>query len=207
MNTTLRIASLVLGLVIASAASALAAPVTVSCPGVIDPPATRQFTLTTDPGTALCFDWGTGNLSGNPGGGNPDPFLTAHPEFSTFDKSDDAITGLFEGALTIDNSTTGGPWSIDRTGMGNQALVIAFKINDAQGIFPSWAAFLLPGGIDSADWTATGRQGLSHAIVYGRQCQSTTEPGCGEKRRIPEPTMLGLLGVGLLATAHRLRRR
>lgn len=144
------------------AGSAGAVPVT--CP-VSPTPDERVFTLDTTPGST-CLGHGTGNISGNPA---DDPIFGLLPNLVLIDKSDNG-GGALDGALVATaGSLTGGlsgSFSFSAPGFTN--FVIGFKSGFGR-IIPVWAAFLLPAGVFSGDWSISGTQALSHANLYGVQ--------------------------------------
>jgi hypothetical protein len=142
-----------------SASVANAVPVSVMCPGT---PATtdREFTVTTDPGSAVCLASAPGNLNGNADAINALGYIT-------LDKSDDLITGALPQSLTATPPTSGlsGTFSFSAPGYTN--FVIAFKSGQGQ-LDPDWAAFTLPNGVTSGTWAISGAQALSHVNLYGQ---------------------------------------
>ncbi|MEZ5564756.1 MAG: hypothetical protein R3F24_04230 [Gammaproteobacteria bacterium] len=161
---------------------ASAAPVSVMCPGTAST-ADREFTITTDPGSAVCLASAPGNLNGNSDAINALGYIT-------LDKTDDLTTGALPQSLTATPPTGGlsGTFSINAPGYTN--LVIAFK--SGQGTLdPDWAAFTLPDGVTSGTWAISGQQALSHANLYGQV--------------VPVPAAVWLFGsaIGLLGLARR----
>lgn len=148
-----------LAVALLGAASAYAAPVSVMCPGS---PATtdREFTITTDPGTAVCLAYAPGNLNGNGDAINQLGYIT-------LDKTDDLITGALPQSLTATPPTSGlsGTFSFSAPGYTN--FVIAFKSGQGQ-LDPDWAAFTLPNGVTSGSWAIGGQQALSHVNLYAQ---------------------------------------
>jgi len=176
------------------AATAQAAAVTVSCPDTIST-GDREFMITTDPGTALCLAFGTGNVNGNSDAINSLGYIT-------LDKSDDTITGIFPLALTGSPSLVSGlgggdpPATFSFSAPGYTDFVIAFKSGEGQ-LDPDWAAFLLPAGVTSGNWAISGQQELSHVNLYGRLSP------------VPLPAtawllLTGVAGLGALARRQRL---
>ncbi len=195
-SARLAAASFVAVAVAMMAGAAGAATVTTFCPGTV---ATndREFTVTTVAPGATCIAYGSGNISGNSAGANPDPlFGILGASYQLIGKSDStpsivSVTGV--GALT-------GTWALflpaAPTGMMWTNLVLALKSGVAQ-LNPDWAAFGLPNGVTSGTWSiANGRQSLSHANLYG------------ELAPIPVPAagLLLLGGLGALAAMRRRRR-
>lgn len=177
-----------------------AATVSVSCPGTAAA-TDREFTIATDPGST-CFASGTGNISGEDSGANPDPLFALlatglGPGHILIDKSDDTTSGLFpNGALSGSPSLISGlsgDWSFLLPPGTWTNVVIAFKSGQNQ-LDPDWAAFLLPDGVTSGTWSISGQNALSHVNLYA---QRTTTP-------IPLPAagflLIGALGgLGLVA--------
>jgi hypothetical protein len=173
------------------ASAASAAPITVTCPGGAY---TRQFSLTTDPSGATCYQFGTGNgVSTGP---------------------DDVLVGL--GWTVIDKDQNpdsvwpNDAWfSIDPIGAGSGTFTIspavwaaygqvAIGLKSGNNLDVDWASFILPYGETSGSWEiqpSTGG-GLSHATLYGQGAPV-----------VPEPASMVLLGSGLLGLAARARRK
>jgi hypothetical protein len=186
MSTRWRVLAGLLGLAVL-ASGAQAASVTVYCPGSLST-SDREFSVTTDPGTATCFKYGDGNLSGNNDEVNQAGYLT-------LDKSDDDLSIVRPGSLTVtppDNSLSG---TFSFTAPGYTDFIIAFKTGEGQ-LDPDWAAFLLPAGVTSGEWSISGQNELSHALLYGKP---TVVP-------LPAAAWLllsGAAGLGLLARRRR----
>lgn len=142
-----------------AAAGAQAAAVSVSCPGTAAT-TDREFTITTDPGTAVCFASAPGNLNGNGDAINQLGYIT-------LDKSDDLTSGALPQSLTATPPTSGlsGTFSFNAPGYTN--FVIAFKSGQGQ-LDPDWAAFTLPNGVTSGTWAISGQQALSHVNLYAQ---------------------------------------
>lgn len=210
-------AALVAGLALSTGVASAA---TVSCGG----PASntvREFTLNTTP-SSTCLASGTGNISGNPSGGNADPIFgiwnsTYGTNLTLIDKSDDTVSGVGPNALTavIGSLVTGLSGSFSfllpaaPAGQVWTDLVIAFKSGSGmytggQGrpvpIVPEWAAFVLPAGVTSGSWTISGQQALSHVNLYGRLVNAPPPPP------IPLPASGLLLVTGLAALAIKRRK-
>ncbi len=162
---------------------ALAVPVAVMCPGTLAT-SDREFTVTTDPGSAVCLDSAPGNLNGNADAINALGYIT-------LDKSDDLVTGALLQSLTATPPTSGlsGTFSFSAPGYTN--FVIAFKSGAGQ-LNPDWAAFTLPNGVTSGWWAISGTQALSHVNLYGQAV-------------VPVPAAAWLFGsaFGLLAVVRR----
>ncbi len=166
------------------ASVASAAAVAVSCPGT---PITtdREFTITTDPGTAACLATGVGNLNGNNDSINQLGYVL-------LDKSDDLISGALLQSLTATPPTSGLSGTFSFTAPGYTDFVIAFK--SGQGVLdPDWAAFTLPNNVTSGSWTISGSQQLSHVNLYGKV--------------VPVPAALWLFVSGLGGLAGLARRK
>lgn len=174
------------GLLGSSAADAAA--VSVNCPGTVAT-GDREFTVTTNPGTATCLAFGPGNVNGN---GDAINLL----DYITLDKSDDLHSGALPGSLIVTEPDClwSGTFSINAPGYTD--FVIAFKSGSGK-LDPDWAAFALPEGVTSGSWSISGKQELSHANLYGR----LIEP-------IPLPSAVWFLGsaLSLLGWARRSRR-
>jgi len=189
---------------------AFAALVSADCVGV-----GQTFTLTTETTAATCYAvaaLGDNNISGNPGGANPDPlFGMFDTDFGAgsmvlIDKNDDGISGVDTDAITAANSTLGGDWSfsVDTAPAGTEyfGYVLAFKTGGGFKSISTWAAFLLPDDITSGSWSTTGTNGLSHVNLYARLRDLPPPP--------PSPVPLpaaGFLLVGALGALGAMRRR
>jgi len=163
--------------------------VAVQCPGTAQTN-DREFTLDTSPGAFGCLAFGPGNINGN-----NDPINMLG--WITLDKSDDGTSGLFPNAITTPvpgDGTTNGSFSFTPP-PGFTDFVLALKSGEGQ-LDPDWAAFRLPAGVTSGEWSISGQQGLSHINLYGRR---------GDQ--VPEPGTMALLGLGLVAVAFARRRR
>ena len=178
----------VLGLAL-MVSEAQAASVTVYCPGSAST-TDREFSVTTDPGTATCILYGAGNLNGN-----NDPVNQLAPGYLTLDKSDDLLSGVLPGSLTATPPTSGLSGTFSITAPGYTDFIIAFKTGEGQ-IDPDWAAFRLPAGVTSGSWSISGQQEMSHSILYGRL---TPVP-------LPAAAWLLLSGVASLGALARRRR-
>lgn len=142
------------------AAVANAVPVSVMCPGSIIT-TDREFTITTDPGSAVCLASAPGNISGNNDAINQLGYIT-------LDKTDDLTSGAVPQSLTATPPTSGLSGTFSFTApAGYTNFVIAFK--SGQGILdPDWAAFTLPSGVTSGSWAISGSQQLSHVNLYAQ---------------------------------------
>jgi hypothetical protein len=196
----LKTLSMALAAVLVAGAAAAA---TVHCPGTTS--AGRVFTLDTST-ASTCLGFGGGNISGNPGGADPDPIFGLMPGLTLIDKSDDGTSGAGPASL----SATSGSLTSGLTGAFSFILpaapagftwtniVIAFK-SGFGGITPTWAAFLLPGGVTSGTWTISGaKQGLSHVNLYGELVPAAVP--------LPAAGLLLAGAIGGLAMARRRRK-
>lgn len=198
--------ALFLGSSALAAGAASATTVTASCPGSVTS-TTRVFKVTTAAPGASCFATGTGNLSGNNKGANPDPlFALMGAAFGAgsqlIDKTDSGPTILSATGV----SSLSGLWSFilpaAPKGYVWTNLVLAFKSGQGGGpkrnpiTGPDWAAFLLPNGVTSGSWQiATGQQSLSHANLYG-QLVAAPVP-------LPAAGLALLAGLGALGAVRR----
>lgn len=166
--------------------SAFAVPVLVNCPDTSST-ADREFTVTTDPGTAVCLAYAPGNLNGNGDAINQLGYIT-------LDKSDDLTSGALPQSLTVTPPTSGlsGTFSFNAPGYTN--FVIAFKSGVGR-LDPDWAAFQLPDGVTSGTWEISGSQELSHANLYAQVVP------------VPAAVWLFASGFGLLVPALRRGRQ
>ena len=155
------------------------------CPGTSST-TDREFTVTTDPGTAVCLASDAGNLNGNNDAVNQLGYIT-------LDKTDDTTSGAAPQTLTVTPPTSGlsGIFSFTPTA-GYTNYVIAFKSGQGQ-LDSDWAAFTLPNGVTSGSWEISGNQQLSHALLYAQV--------------VPVPAAVWLFGSGLLGLVGVARRR
>ncbi len=127
----------------------------------------RIFTLTTTP-NASCLDHGTSNINGNDDDIND-------LGYTTLDKTDRKPN---EGypldppniTLTTNPANSGTSGTFTFTADSNWInYVIAFKVGSGTAD-PDWAAFLLPTGVTSGNWSITGVNPteLSHANLYAQ---------------------------------------
>jgi hypothetical protein len=120
-------------------------------------------TVTTSPDSS-CFAAGD---TGGPGTQESQVLTTAPYNLTLLDKSDDNVTGLLNGALTITNGAASGNFSISAAGWSQ--FVLSFK-DGGQAI--DWVAILLAPGVTSGTWSLAffnqnGNPTLSHATLYG----------------------------------------
>lgn len=148
----------------------------------------RVFTLISTPDSS-CLAYGAGNLNGNSDAINALGYVT-------LDKSDDLTTGALPQSLTFTPPTSGLGGTFSIAAAGYTSFVVALKSGEGQ-LDPDWAAFLLPAGVLSGSWTISGKQELSHAVLYGIAAT------------VPLPAALPLLagGIGLLGALGWRRRR
>ncbi len=150
-----------------------------------------------DSQVSACLDAGEGNLTGNP---MNDLFLTGvGTGYEPAGKSDEPANNPFMIEYTQNGST--GTWSFDSSFWNTYSEgAIGFKFGT--GNQPDeWFVFSLVQGVFSGDWefvNVFGRGGgLSHINLYGK----------GTPTSVPEPTTLGLLGLGLVGLGLAARRR
>ena len=194
-----------------------AAAVEVQCPNPSTGFSTVYFAEGTGNTTVLECTFGDGNLNG---AGN-DAFLALDDEdsfgggWTSFCSTDGG--GCQE---VYDFEFTDGTWSF--TGVAGEQYVLGIK----DGTDPAWAAFLLdidPDGNYAGTWeiTKNGKTdfgALSHFVLYDREVETTTTPTTPSETVttptsstpgpvVPEPTLLTLLGGGLVVAARRMRRK
>lgn len=202
-----KLALLSLLTLVSFAATSEAAPVLVDCP---DSPSTtdREFTLTTDPLGATCFDYGddANELNANV----HDVIIDAG--WTLIDKDPDAtlpLDALFSvtGIGATSGSFTIGPslWTVF------DEILIGFVVGGGQ-IDPKWAVFQLPEGETTGLWENAPEQGggLSHANLYGRGTPVIDDHctnDCPDVTEVPEPATLLLLGSGLSLAVRRRRAK
>lgn len=186
----------------AMAASGVASAATVVCPNPLtgNQDNTYQTTSATD-----CV-WGDVNI----GQGNPanDGFLTgtgtndiaygdSGPTFgltgwTLIESSQDAAGMSTMTSLTLTNiTTTSFDWVLNNAAYGDYALGLV------NGEDPKWGVFLLEGSSGTASMTGGS---WSHIVLYGTGDPEAPPP-------LPEPAMLGLLGLGLVGIVAARRRR
>ena len=149
---------------------------------------TNDHMLVDDAYVSACVDAGVGNINGNPA---TDDFLLK-PEGTGY-------AGIGGGSFT--QAGTSGTFSIDAA-LWNIYSSIAIGFKFGTGNQPDeWFIYTLQDGVSSGTWQFVNvfrkGGGLSHLQLY-----STDVP-----RKVPEPTTLTLLGLGLLATPLLARRR
>ena len=145
---------------------------------------------------SACLDSGTGNLNGNAGGGNPDPFLDGvGSDFGTVAKSDDSAPAYnlqAAGTTGSDGDQSPGTWSFDANFWDHHSTgAIGFKFGT--GNEPDeWFVYSLVDGITSGDWIFVNQGGtgggLSHVNLYASP---------GNPTPVPAPGVLALFGLGL----------
>lgn len=186
MKTSYKLAAAV-ALAAAAVYSTSASATAITCPDPMGPDDTRSYTV--DP--ALSCVYGDGNINGN----TNDEFLDLTQPFGldwtlvgTNSTPGGAISGV---TITLDliNPGQSATWTITDTSYSNYALGVK------DGGTPKWAVFLLDGSSGTVSMTGGS---FSHFGLYGSGTPNN---------RVPEPNVLGLLGLGLLATGFVRRRK
>ena len=165
-----------LGAGIIAVGLALAAPLAlattaINCPGSVST-ADREMTLTA-PAGAICLGSGTGNISGNPSGANPDPlFALLGAGYVLIDKSDDTTSGMLPNFALSGASAGATTGTFAFNAPGYQNLVLGFHFGEGAptkaALNPDWFAYSLPNGTTQANWSIlagageTSNPGLSH---------------------------------------------
>jgi hypothetical protein len=93
-----------------------------------------------------------------------------------------------------DNNAPSGTWAFDASVWDSYSNIIIVVKDGRTPENIYWSAYHVTSGDTSGDWD-TGGRGLSHLTVYGVR-----------EEQVPEPTTLGLLGMGL-AGLGLMRRR
>jgi hypothetical protein len=134
-----------------------------------------------------CVDAGTGNVNGNV---NTDSFLLSNPDLD--------YTGI--GSASFAQAGNIGYFAFNSSYWTNWAsLALGFKFGT--GNQPDeWFVYNLDPNVSSGWWTFVNvfnrGGGLSHVQIYGV-----------ERRGVPEPGTLGLVGLGLVGAALARRRK
>jgi hypothetical protein len=102
------------------------------------------------------------------------------------DKSDDTISGVLNGLLTLTPPTSGlsGIWAIGSTLLYHN-FILALKSGEGQAD-PDWGAFQV--SALSGTWSISLSQALSHGNLYGQACPTG---GCPENETPPATPLPG----------------
>lgn len=169
--------------------------VTSNQPDCVGDPTSRVFTVDAD--TVLkCLLKGTGNINGGTGSAGDASFVDSG---WTFIDNTVGTGGAHDGWLSVNDSSTSGSFAINSFAYSTyDQIAIGLKSGEGQRD-PDWAIFSLADNTFSGNWSISGSQALSHAILYGRGTPTV---------QVPEPGSLMLLGTALgLAALVAMRRR
>lgn len=168
--------------------------------------------LIDDSQVTACLAAGVGNLSGNPTGGNADPFLTGVGASYSFLGKDNE--GLNEYNVSKTQADNVGGWKFDADVWdAYESIAIGFKFGTGNNP-DEWFVFQVTTDVYEGTWTfvnmffnPAGKPiggGLSHVNLYG-----ILKSGGGDDppQDVSEPGVLFLLGAGLLGLGWARRRK